>query len=32
MFQRLAATLLAAIGLAASAGAWAGMPTFCERG
>jgi hypothetical protein len=32
MFQRLAATVLAAIGLGASAGAWAGIPTFCERG
>jgi len=32
MFRRLAATLLAAAGLGASAGAWAGIPTFCERG
>jgi hypothetical protein len=32
VLRRLAATLLAAIGLGASAGAWAGIPTFCERG
>lgn len=32
MLSRLAATFLAAASLTASAGAWAGIPTFCERG